>query len=69
MLLVKSKEKSTMNVFWFKKQDSSKRKLDQYDRKQMKLLADMYINQMKINKLNKELDILKEDYAKWSWES
>jgi hypothetical protein len=47
-----------------KKQDSSKRKLDQYDRKQMKLLADMYINQMKINKLNKELDILKEDYAK-----
>ena len=31
----------------------------------MKLLAnDMYINQMKINKLNKELGILKEDYAK-----
>jgi hypothetical protein len=32
--------------------------------KQTKLLAnDMYINQMKINKLNKEL-VLKEDYAK-----
>jgi hypothetical protein len=31
----------------------------------MKLLLNMY--QMKINKLNKELDILKEDYAKWSW--
>jgi hypothetical protein len=33
--------------------------------KQTKLLAnDMYINQMKINKLNKELLVLKEDYAK-----
>jgi threonine synthase len=33
--------------------------------KQAKYLAnDMYINQMKINKLNKELAVLKEDYAK-----
>jgi hypothetical protein len=33
--------------------------------KQTKFLAnDMYINQMKINKLNKELLVLKEDYAK-----
>jgi hypothetical protein len=33
--------------------------------KQAKYLAnDMYINQMKINKLNKELVVLKEDYAK-----
>jgi hypothetical protein len=37
-----------------KKQDSSKEKIDQYYRKKRKLLAnDMYINQMKINKLNK----------------
>jgi hypothetical protein len=41
-----------MNVFWFKKQDSSKRKLDQYYRKNKLLANDMYINQM-INKLNK----------------
>jgi hypothetical protein len=46
-----------------KKQDSSKRKLDQYHRKQMKLLLMICINQMKINKLNKELGF-KEDYAK-----
>jgi hypothetical protein len=32
--------------------------------KQAKYLNDMYINQMKINKLNKELVVLKEDYAK-----
>jgi hypothetical protein len=54
-MLNKSKEKSAMNVFWFKKQDQTKRKLDQYHRKQMKLLLMICINQMKINKLNKEL--------------
>jgi transposase-like protein len=42
-----------------------KEKLINTTEKQRKLLAnDMYINQMKINKLNKELGILKEDYAK-----
>jgi transposase-like protein len=47
------------------KQDSSKRKLINTTEKKRKLLAnDMYINQMKINKLNKKLGILKEDYAK-----
>jgi hypothetical protein len=41
-----------------------KEKLINTTEKQRKLLAnDMYINQMKI-KLNKELGILKEDYAK-----
>jgi septal ring factor EnvC (AmiA/AmiB activator) len=66
LLNVKSKEKSAMNVFLIQKNKIRlKENLINTTEKQMKLLAnDMYINQMKINKLNRELDILKEDYAK-----
>jgi hypothetical protein len=61
---VKSKEKSAMNVF-LKNKIRLKETLINTTEKQTKLLAnDMYINQMKINKLNKELLVLKEDYAK-----
>ena len=42
-----------------------KEKLINTTEKQTKILGnDMYINQLKINKLNRELVILKEDYAK-----
>jgi septal ring factor EnvC (AmiA/AmiB activator) len=63
---VKSKEKSAMNVFMIQKNKIRlKENLISTTEKQTKLLAnDMYINQMKINKLNKELVVLKEDYAK-----
>ena len=63
---VKSKEKSAMNVFMIQKNKIRlKEILINTTEKQSKLLAnDMYVNQMKINKLNKELSILKEDYAK-----
>jgi vacuolar-type H+-ATPase subunit I/STV1 len=54
---VKSKEKSAMNVFLIQKNKIRlKETLINTTEKQTKLLAnDMYINQMKINKLNKEL--------------
>jgi septal ring factor EnvC (AmiA/AmiB activator) len=63
---VKSKEKSAMNVFMIQKNKIRlKEVLINTTEKQAKYLAnDMYINQMKINKLNKELVVLKEDYAK-----
>lgn len=63
---VKSKEKSAMNVFLIQKNKIRlKENLIRTTEKQTKLLAnDMYINQMKINKLNRELKVLKEDYAK-----
>lgn len=63
---VKSKEKSAMNVFMIQKNKIRlKEILINTTERQTKLLAnDMYINQMKINKLNKELKLLKEDYAK-----
>lgn len=63
---VKSKEKSAMNVFMIQKNKIRlKEILIKTTEKQAKYLAnDMYINQMKINKLNKELAVLKEDYAK-----
>lgn len=66
LLNVKSKEKSAMNVFLIQKNKIRlKENLISTTVKQTKLLAnDMYINQVKINKLNKELDILKADYAK-----
>jgi hypothetical protein len=64
LLNVKSKEKSAMNVLIQKNKIRLKEKLINTTEKQKKLLAnDMYINQMKINKLNK-VGILKEDYAK-----
>lgn len=63
---VKSKEKSAMNVYTIQKNKIRlKEILINTTEKQAKYLAnDMYINQMKINKLNKELAVLKEDYAK-----
>jgi septal ring factor EnvC (AmiA/AmiB activator) len=63
---VKSKEKSAMNVFMIQKNKIRlKEILINTTEKQAKYLAnDMYINQMKINKLNRELDLLKRDYAK-----
>ncbi|WP_339659122.1 peptidoglycan DD-metalloendopeptidase family protein [Flavobacterium frigidarium] len=63
---VKSKEKSAMNVFMIQKNKIRlKENLINTTEKQTKLLAnDMYINQLKINKLNKELIVLKQDYAK-----
>ena len=63
---VKSKEKSAMNVFLIQKNKIRlKENLINTTEKQTRLLADdMYRNQLRINKLNRELDILKEDYAK-----
>jgi septal ring factor EnvC (AmiA/AmiB activator) len=63
---VKSKEKSAMNVFLIQKDKIRlKETLINTTEKQTRLLSnDMYINQVKINKLNKELKALKEDYAK-----
>ncbi|MBA0882305.1 murein hydrolase activator EnvC family protein [Flavobacterium undicola] len=63
---VKSKEKSALNVFLIQKNKIRlKETLINTTEKQTRLLSnDMYINQVKINKLNKELKALKEDYAK-----
>jgi septal ring factor EnvC (AmiA/AmiB activator) len=62
---IRSKEKSAMNVFLIQKNKIRlKETLINTTERQTKLLAnDMYINQIKINKLNKELRVLKEDYA------
>jgi septal ring factor EnvC (AmiA/AmiB activator) len=63
---VKKKEKSAVNVIVLQNNKIKlKEKLINTTEKQTKILGnDMYINQMKINKLNRELAILKEDYAK-----
>lgn len=63
---VKKKEKSAVNVFLIQANKIKlKEKLINTTAKQEKLLSnDMYINQVKVNKLKKELAILKEDYAK-----
>jgi septal ring factor EnvC (AmiA/AmiB activator) len=63
---VKKKEKSAVNVILLQNNKIKlKEKLILTTEKQTKILGnDMYINQMKINKLNKELAVLKEDYAK-----
>ncbi|WP_413999699.1 murein hydrolase activator EnvC family protein [Flavobacterium sp. W1B] len=63
---VKSKEKSAVNIFTIQKNKIRlKEILINTTEKQTKLLAnDMYINQLAINKLNRELDVLREDYAK-----
>jgi len=63
---VKKKEKSAVNVIIIQANKIKlKEKLINTTEKQKKLLGnDMYINQLKINKLKKELEILKEDYAK-----
>jgi septal ring factor EnvC (AmiA/AmiB activator) len=63
---VKKKEKSAVNVISIQgNKIKLKEKLINTTEKQAKLLNnDMYINQLKINKLKKELEVLKEDYAK-----
>ena len=63
---VKKKEKSAVNVVVIQSTKIKlKEKLINTTEKQTKLISnDMYINQMQINKLKKELAELKEDYAK-----
>ncbi|WP_281238445.1 MULTISPECIES: murein hydrolase activator EnvC family protein [Flavobacterium] len=63
---VKKKEKSAVNVIILQSNKIKlKEKLIHTTEKQTKILSnDMYVNQIKINKLNRELVILKEDYAK-----
>jgi murein hydrolase activator len=63
---VKKKEKSAVNVIILQSNKIKlKQKLIYTTEKQTKILGnDMYINQLKINKLNRELVVLKEDYAK-----
>ena len=63
---VKKKEKSAVNVVIIQSTKIKlKEKLINTTEKQTKLLSnDMYINQVQINKLKKELAELKEDYAK-----
>ncbi len=63
---VKKKEKSAVNVIVIQSNKIKlKEKLINTTEKQTKILGnDMYINQVQINKLKKELTVLKEDYAK-----
>lgn len=63
---VKKKEKSAVNVIVIQTNKIRlKEKLINTTERQTKLLSnDMYINQLKINKLKRELAVLKEDYAK-----
>jgi len=62
---VRSKEKSVVKLLSLQKEKIGlKVKLINTTTKQTKLLSnDMYINQVQINKLKKDLVILKEDYA------
>jgi len=63
---VKKKEKSAVSVIILQNNKIKlKEKLIRTTEKQTKILGnDIYINQLKINKLNRELLVLKEDYAK-----
>ncbi|RZJ50264.1 MAG: peptidase M23 [Flavobacterium sp.] len=63
---VKKKEKSAVNVILIQANKIKlKEKLINTTTKQEKLLTnDMYINQLQVNKLKRELKVLKEDYAK-----
>jgi len=63
---VKKKEKSAVSVVIVQANKIKlKEKLINATERQAKLLSnDIYINQLKINKLNRELVVLKEDYAK-----
>ncbi|QSW91277.1 MULTISPECIES: peptidoglycan DD-metalloendopeptidase family protein [Flavobacterium] len=63
---VRKKEKSAVNEYLIQANKIKlKEKLINTTAKQEKVLSnDMYINQVKVNKLKKELAILKEDYAK-----
>ena len=62
---VKKKEKSAVNVIIIQASKIKlKEKLINTTERQAKLLSnDMYINQLQINKLKRELAVLKEDYA------
>ncbi|MFV8324716.1 murein hydrolase activator EnvC family protein [Flavobacterium sp. ZS1P14] len=62
---VKKKEKTAVNVIIVQSNKIKlKEKLINTTERQKKLLGnDMYVNQVKINKLKKELEILKADYA------
>ena len=62
---VKSKEKTVVNRLLIQKEKIGlKEKLIQTTEKQTKLLSnDIYVNQLKINQLNRELDQLKKDYT------
>lgn len=64
--MVKKKEKSAVNVIILQSNKIKlKEKLIHTTERQTKVLANnMYINQLKINKLNRELVVLKEDYAR-----
>lgn len=63
---VKKKEKSAVSVVMLQANKINlQQRLIKTTEKQAKVLGnDMYINQVKINKLKKELEILKEDYAR-----
>ena len=63
---VKKKEKSAVTVVMLQANKIKlQEKLIKATEKQAKVLGnDMYINQVKINKLKKELEVLKEDYAR-----
>ncbi|WP_281231248.1 murein hydrolase activator EnvC family protein [Flavobacterium gelatinilyticum] len=63
---VRKKEKSAVNEYLIQANKIKlKEKLINTTAKQEKVLSnDMYINQVKVNKLKKELAVLKEDYAK-----
>lgn len=62
---VKSKEKSVVNQLMIQKEKIGlKEQLIRTTEKQTKLLSnDIYINQVKINQLNRDLDQLRKDYA------
>jgi septal ring factor EnvC (AmiA/AmiB activator) len=62
---VKSKEKSVVSQLLIQKEKIGlKEKLIRTTEKQTKLLSnDIYINQLKINQLNRDLEKLREDYA------
>lgn len=62
---VKSKEKSIITQLIIQKEKIGlKQKLISTTEKQTKLLSnDIYVNQLKINQLNRDLDKLREDYA------
>lgn len=63
---VRKKEKSALNEYLIQANKIKlKEKLINTTSKQERLLGnDMYINQLKVNKLKRELAVLKEDYAK-----
>ncbi|MCW2118018.1 murein hydrolase activator EnvC family protein [Flavobacterium sp. 7A] len=63
---IKSKEKSAMTVYLIQKNKIKlKESLINTTTKQTRLLADdMYRNQLRLNALNKELNVLKVDYSK-----